>query len=214
MPYPYTQPAHLAAVVALFGLRAPAIGGARVLELGSASGGNIIPLAARFPNARFLGIDLAQRHIEDGRKRIAALGLANIQLLQADLAQLSLGEEQVDYIICHGVLSWVPTAAQDAIFRICGTTLATNGVAIISYNVFPGWHMRKIVRDMCLHHVGRDGPPRERVTMARRLLEQIAESVTESESSPATTISRIAFSTRFCAVWHRDGAYEDRKLAF
>jgi len=181
MPYAYTQPAHLAAVAALFGLEAPAIERARVLELGSASGGNIIPLAARFPSARFLGVDLAQRHIEDGRKRIAALGLANVQLRQADLTQLSLGDEQFDYVICHGVFSWVPTAAQDAIFRICGTTLATNGVAIVSYNVLPGWHMRKIVRDMCLHHVGKDGPPREREAKARQLLEQIAESIGGSE---------------------------------
>jgi methyltransferase-like protein/trans-aconitate methyltransferase len=181
LPYAYTQPAHLAAVIALFGLEAPVIDGARVLELGSASGGNIIPLASRFPNARFLGIDLAQRHVDDGRKRIAALGLANAQLRQADLAQLSLGGEQFDYVICHGVFSWVPAATQDAIFRICGETLATNGVAIVSYNVLPGWHMRKIVRDMCLHHVGRDGLPRQRVARARRLLEQIAESISGSE---------------------------------
>jgi SAM-dependent methyltransferase/methyltransferase-like protein len=181
MPYAYTQPAHLAAIVALFGLEAPAPDGARVLELGSASGGNIIPLAARFPNASFLGIDLAQRHVDEGRKRIAALGLTNIQIRQGDLAQLSFADEHFDYVICHGVFSWVPTVVQDALLRICAETLAKNGVAIVSYNVFPGWHMRKIVRDLCLHHVGRDDPPRQRVARARLLLEQLAASVSASE---------------------------------
>jgi methyltransferase-like protein/ubiquinone/menaquinone biosynthesis C-methylase UbiE len=181
MPYAYAQPAHLAAIIGLFGLPAPAVDNARLLELGSASGGNIIPLAARFPNAHFLGVDLAQRHVDDGRKRIAALGLANVQIRQADLAQLAFGDEQFDYVVCHGVFSWVPKVTQDAILRICGEVLAPNGAVVISYNVFPGWHMRMIVRDICLHHVGKEGPPRERVVRARRLLEQIAESISGAE---------------------------------
>ena len=154
---------------------------ARVLELGCASGGNIIPLAARFPNARFLGIDLAQRHIADGRQRIAALGLANVELRQGDVTQVVFAGEHFDYVICHGVFSWVPQAAQDAILKICGEALATNGVATISYNVLPGWHLRRIVRDICLHHVGKDGPPQQRVVGARRLLEQIAKSASETD---------------------------------
>src|SRR5689334_23593157 len=65
MPIHHTQPAHLAALGLLFGIGPPTIGQARVLELGCAAGGNIIPLAARFPQARFTGIDLCQRHVED-----------------------------------------------------------------------------------------------------------------------------------------------------
>jgi methyltransferase-like protein/SAM-dependent methyltransferase len=181
MPYAYTQPAHLAAIASLFGLEAPAADCARILELGCASGGNIIPLAARFPNSRFLGIDLAQRHIDEGRRRIAALNLENIELRQGDLTQIALAGEQFDYVICHGVFSWVPPAAQEAIFRLCNETLATNGVATISYNVLPGWHLRKIVRDIFLHHVGKEGPPRERVAGARQVLELIAQSVNKTE---------------------------------
>src|SRR5215831_1986601 len=86
MPFAYTQPARLAALTALFGVEAPAADTAHVLELGCASGGNIIPLAARFPNASFLGIDLSQRQIDDGRRRIAALGLSNVEIRQGDLA--------------------------------------------------------------------------------------------------------------------------------
>jgi SAM-dependent methyltransferase len=182
MPFAYTQPARLAALAELFGLKAPDAREARVLELGCASGGNIIPLAARYPRARFLGIDLSHRHIADGRKRIEALALANIDLQQGDFAKFDFGSGRFDYLICHGVLSWVPRQAQEAIFRICEEALVANGVAAISYNVLPGWHLRTIVRDICIHHVGRQGPPRARVTNARKALELIAGSVTEKNA--------------------------------
>src|SRR5690242_11705595 len=88
MPFAYTQPAHLAALATLYGLQPPAADSARVLELGCASGGNIIPLAARFPKARFVGLDLSAQHVRDGSRRIAALGLKNIDLRHGDLAEI------------------------------------------------------------------------------------------------------------------------------
>jgi SAM-dependent methyltransferase len=181
MPITHTQPAHLAALAALFGAAAPAVERARVLELGCAAGGNIVPLAARFPHASFAGIDLSERHIADGRARIAALGLENIRLQQGDLATLDLAGEQFDYVICHGVFSWVPKATQDAIFRLCRDVLVPNGVVTISYNVLPGWHLRMAIRDLCLHYAGREGTPQRRVARARAALEQIAEASEESE---------------------------------
>jgi SAM-dependent methyltransferase len=173
MPVAYTQPAHLAGLAALFGVASPAADRARVLELGCASGGNLIPLAARFPRARFLGIDLSARQIADGRDRLAAFGLTNIELRQGDVADLALPANSFDYVICHGVFSWVPPPAQDAIFRISSTCLVDNGIAAISYNVLPGWHLRSPVRDILLHHAGTEGTPQERVARARDMLRQI-----------------------------------------
>ena len=182
LPYPslpvaYTQPAHLAAMAIMFGLEPPKVANARVLELGCASGGNIIPLAARFPKANFIGVDLSKRHVEDGRKRIALLGLKNIEIQQGDLTKATFDAQGFDTIICHGVFSWVPKAAQDAIFRICGDSLAPNGIAAVSYNVFPGWHMRRVVRDICLFHARGAGSPKERVDKARKALSEMAEAL-------------------------------------
>jgi SAM-dependent methyltransferase len=181
MPITHTQPAHLAALARLFGIAAPAIERARVLELGCAAGGNIIPLAARFPLASFTGIDLSHRHIADGRKRIAALAIENVRLQQGDLTTLDLAGAQFDYVICHGVFSWVPKLAQDAIFRLCRDILAPDGVVTISYNVLPGWHLRMAIRDICLHYAGRDGTPQRRVARARAALERIAAASEESD---------------------------------
>ena len=112
MPVTFSQPQHLAALATLFGLDPPDVDRASVLELGCASAGNIIPLAARFPRASFRGIDLSQRHIDEGHKRIAELALENISLRQGDLTTLDLAGQRFDYVICHGVFSWVPRAAR------------------------------------------------------------------------------------------------------
>ena len=181
MPFTDTQPPHLAALVALFGITAPDVGRARVLEFGCASGGNIIPLAMRFPQASFTGIDLSRRHIEDGNNRIAALALANVRLQQADLNTLDLAGQQFDYVICHGVFSWVPKQTQEAILRLCREVLAPNGVVTISYNVLPGWHLRMVVRDLCLHYAGTEGAPQHRVARARAALDQLAETSEAAE---------------------------------
>ena len=174
LPVAYTQPAHLAAVALLNGVELPAAENARVLELGCATGGNIIPLAARFPDAIFRGIDLSRRHVDEARARIDSLGLGNIEILQADLATVSLGTQQYDYVICHGVFSWVPSAAREAILRLCDRHLAPSGAAVISYNVLPGWHLRGAVRDVCQRFAGRERSPAERVRRARIALSKIA----------------------------------------
>ncbi len=172
--FPQSQPARLAALGMLFGLSPPAVGTARVLELGCAAGGNLIPQAVRFPSAKFVGIDLSVRHVEDGRRRIASLGLGNIEIRQGDLATIEL-EERFDYVICHGVYSWVPPAARDAILRLSSRNLTRGGIAYVSYNVFPGWRMRNVVRDIMLYHAGESGPPRERIAKARWVVEQMAK---------------------------------------
>jgi len=137
-------------------------------------------LAARFPQAHFVGIDLSLQHIRAGSQRIEALKLNNVELRHGDLAEAEFTSDSFDYVICHGVFSWVPRAVQDKILQICRTALTPRGIAVISYNVLPGWHLRSIVRDVCLHHVPASGHPRERVAQARRVLAELAELTSET----------------------------------
>lgn len=171
-----SQPARLGAIAHLFGLEVAPMANARVLELGCASGGNIIPHAARYPDATFVGVDLARTQVAVGRARIARLGLKNIEIRCQSFTEI--GEElgSFDYIICHGVYSWVPTAVQDAIFKIVRARLSPLGVACISYNVLPGWRMLQPLRDAFLLEVPDQVDSFGRVAKARELLAFLAAS--------------------------------------
>lgn len=179
LPYPSLpvtccHPSSLAATVSLFNVPPPRVADADVLELGCASGGNIIPLAAQFPRARFLGIDISENHVKAAQKRIADLGLTNIEIRQGDLAAIEFASRTFDFILCHGVFSWVPKPIQDAIFSICQRHLSPDGLAVISFNVLPGWHLRRVVRDICILYAGVGGTPVERAVRARQGILEIA----------------------------------------
>ncbi|WP_182911938.1 methyltransferase regulatory domain-containing protein [Sphingomonas cavernae] len=146
-PFPQSAPPYLAAIAHLFGLKAPDPEKARILELGCASGGNIIPLAIRHPHARVTGIDLSQVQIETGQRIVKELALDNIELRLGDLTEIGPELGTFDYIICHGVFSWVPAHVQAAILRICKDNLAADGIAYISYNTYPGWKAKEVIRD-------------------------------------------------------------------
>ncbi|MFZ2029049.1 MAG: class I SAM-dependent methyltransferase [Vitreimonas sp.] len=169
-PFFFTQPATLAAMAALHGVEAAPAEAARVLELGCASGGNIIPMAARFPDASFVGIDLEPDAIAEGQRRIAALGLSNIKLETADILDVAQRTEEFDYLICHGVLSWVPKKVRNAIFRICKTQLSPRGLAMLSFNVLPGWRLEYIIRDICR---GAEDPALDPQTNVARAIERL-----------------------------------------
>src|SRR5262249_43817357 len=145
-PYPYTHPDHLATVAALLGMKPAAADHCRVLELGCASGGNLIPMAYGLPDSSFFGLDLSGEPVRQGEELVEALGLKNIQLRRMSILDVDDRLGQFDFIICHGVYSWVPAEVQDKILDICARQLAPQGVGFISYNTYPGWHMRGMIR--------------------------------------------------------------------
>src|SRR4051794_31454740 len=84
-PYAQTHPSRLAVIATLFGLTPPPVETCRVLELGCASGGNILTVAEAFPNTTVVGIDYSARQVEDGQKIVTKLGLKNITLTAASI---------------------------------------------------------------------------------------------------------------------------------
>ncbi len=119
---------------------------ARVLELGCAHGVNLMPLAARHRGARFVGVDLAANQIEVGQRRAEELGLSNLELRCADVLDLEFEPDSFDYVIAHGLFSWVPDPVRDAVLGLCRRVLAPDGVAYISYNAMPAWGVRNGIR--------------------------------------------------------------------
>lgn len=181
--FPQTHPNRLAAMAKLFGMAAPEPRKARVLELGCADGTNLLPMAESLPEAQFLGIDSSKVQITAGQQMLSTAGLANVELRLANILDFGEAEGKFDYIIAHGVYSWVPENVRDKLLAICAAHLTENGVAYVSYNALPGWNMRQSLREMMLFHTRNIADPRVKVQQARALLTFLAESVPAENSA-------------------------------
>jgi methyltransferase-like protein/SAM-dependent methyltransferase len=189
--FPESHPDRLATVAHLFALKPVPPDNCRVLELGCASGGNIAPMAALYPNSQLLGIDLSKRQIDQGKQVLEPLGLKNLELRHASILDVDESFGKFDYIICHGVFSWVPDNVRDKILAICHDNLSDNGVAYVSYNTLPGWHMRGMIRDMMRYHAMRFREPAVRIAQARALLDFIAKSVGTGAENPYSALLKV-----------------------
>ena len=180
--HPETHPRNLEAMAALFGMRPRAVTAARVLELGCASGWNLASPASDFPGSQFLGVDYSGAQIADGQAFISRLGLRNMELREASILDVDSSWGRFDYIICHGVYSWVPPAVRDRVLAICSENLAAQGVALVSYNASPGWQLRGMVRSMMLFHVRKETDPLKRAAESRRVLDVMARACPEESA--------------------------------
>lgn len=182
MPFYFTHPAQLFTLGHLFKLGPPPIENARILELGCAAGGNIIPIAYHYPQAEVVGIDLAQKQVDIGLKQIHELGLTNITLKQQSILEFPESAGKFDYIITHGVFSWVDKEIQHKILQICHDHLTPKGIAYISYNTLPGWNMAKNVRDLMQWHTKSFKTPGEKVQQARAVLKFLTDGLKDDKS--------------------------------
>jgi methyltransferase-like protein len=132
-------------------------------------------MACSLPASQFLGVELSAREVADGQATVDALGLKNVEIRQLDILGVTEQFGTFDYIIAHGVYSWVPDHVREKLLQVCRENLAPDGVAYVSYNTYPGWNFRGMVRDMMRYHSGDTVAPLERVARARGLLAFFAE---------------------------------------
>lgn len=166
---PQTHPDRLATLATLMGML-PAGEECRVLELGCGDGLNLVAIAVAMPESRCLGIDLAERPIARGQDLIRRVGLTNVSLERRDLTELTGELGQFDFIIAHGLYSWVPAGIRDKLLHVFRQNLAPQGIAYVSYNSNPGGHLRQMCRRMMLFHVRHIQDSRKRVAEALNLL--------------------------------------------
>jgi methyltransferase-like protein/2-polyprenyl-3-methyl-5-hydroxy-6-metoxy-1,4-benzoquinol methylase len=181
--YPQSHPDRLASLGILFGMSPRDVSRCRVLELGCADGSNLIPMAVALPKSTFLGIDLSASQIKPGKELITSLGLTNIQLRNVGISDVDNSFGTFDYIIAHGVYSWVPAQIQEKILSICNERLSDQGVGYVSYNTYPGWRMRGMLRDMMLYHSRKFDDPQKQIEQARALINWLAETIS-AENDP------------------------------
>ena len=164
-----SSPYKLEACATLLGINPPPCKNAKVLEIGCSFGGNLIPFAVNNENAKVVGIDLSGEQIRRSKEIVKEIGLSNLELIHGDICEFK-SDEKFDYIIAHGVFSWVPDFVKEAILRVIRENLSENGVAFISYNTYPGWKVKDVVRDLMLLAAKDKDSTEERLKAAREAL--------------------------------------------
>jgi SAM-dependent methyltransferase len=187
---PQTHPDRLATQATLFGLSPASVARCRVLDIGCGDGNHLIACAASLPASSFVGVDLAAAPIERGQAAARELGLANIDLRAADLTRLTAADGPFDYIVAHGVYSWVPAEVRDRLLAVCADLLAPQGVAFVSYNTYPGCHVRRMAREIMRFHIRHLDEPTGRVEQATALLHFLRQGCPAGEDESAFALRK------------------------
>lgn len=181
-PIEWTAPERLALASLLHGGPRAPLDAYRVLELGCGDGANLLPLAYYRRHATFVGVDGARSQIETADARKSALGLSNIEFIHTDFvtaAQRLSG--QFDYIIAHGVFSWVPQDVRDALLELFAQRLRQGGLLYLNYNTRPGWNVRGMVRDYLLAWTAGTKNLLNRAQLAQDVSAKVVSSLTDCE---------------------------------
>ncbi|MBL3284953.1 Methyltransferase domain-containing protein [Rickettsiales endosymbiont of Paramecium tredecaurelia] len=173
-----TSPALLQSIATLFGMKPKPAEKCKVLELGCSTGENILFFASLFPESHFVGIDISAESIRIANQNKAKMSLKNVEFLTKSITDVDQGFGKFDYIIAHGIFSWVPENVRDAIVRVFKENLEEQGVAYVSYNALPGWSIVGALRDVMMYHTRNIVNPDEKVDQALAVLSLIKGSVT------------------------------------
>lgn len=142
--YRETTPGWLAMSALLLGYRAPDLAKPfTYADLGCGNGMSALIVAATCPHAEVYAFDFNPAHIESSRDLAAKAGLTNMHFREASFAQIAALPDDAlpafDFIVSHGVLSWISPENRAALTGIVGQRLRAGGLAYMSYNVSTGW---------------------------------------------------------------------------
>ena len=108
-------------------------------ELGCGVGINLLVAAATDPQGQFVGVDFNERHLAVARDAAAFMGLTNIRFMQADFRSFARDNSlHFDFIVSHGVWSWISAAQQQAILQLVHQSLKPRGLCYLHYMCHPG----------------------------------------------------------------------------
>jgi SAM-dependent methyltransferase/methyltransferase-like protein len=148
---------------------------AQVLEIGCSTGANIIPQAILYPKSHFVGVDVSKEQISLAQNVSLSLGLKNIEFLPIGVEHLNRISRSFDYIICHGLYSWVGLDTQRMLIEQIAHYLSPNGVGYLSYNTKIGWQNCQLIKRHlieCTHEILDSSV---KIARARKIIEAALE---------------------------------------
>lgn len=153
-----------------------------MLEIGCGNGENLVSAATYLPRAHFVGFDLAAGAIAAGVQAAKASAAPNVQLFAADIRQVRRdglaghAPGSFDYVIAHGMYSWVPEPVREDLLAVMRSALGRNGVGFLSINALPGWELRRALRELARDKTASIDAPDAKVAATLRLVKEIGSS--------------------------------------
>lgn len=153
----------------------------RWAELGCGQGLTATMAAACHPEGEFWGFDFNPSHIDNATHLARAAGLGNLHFREASFEDLAREPAealpQFDFIVLHGIWSWVSREQHAHLRAFVRRRLAPGGLVYVSYNTMAGWAgMPAIQRLMKLWADRHPGPPQEQALGLVGFLQELARS--------------------------------------
>lgn len=206
------HPAIIAAVAKRYGLDPPPVDACTVLEIGCGDGAHLLPMAVAFPGSRFTGIDLSPSAVAMANETASALNLQNTDFRVINLLEIEPDFGSFDFIIVHGLYSWIPALVREKLMSVCKRNLTPGGLVYISYNALPGCHTRLMIREMMLFHLQNIENPRERIDQARAFVRFLAAA--NPEGTPYRKVLDDVLESSDAAIFHDDLAPVNEPVYF
>ncbi len=176
--FPELAPAHLDLALLHRGIAFPDThAGFNYLELGFGQGVTLTMLAAAQPQGRFFGNDFNPSHVLGARALAESARLDNLTLFEDSFAELAARDlPPMDYIVLHGIYSWVSAENRGHIVALIHRLLKTGGVVYVSYNAQPGWAPKAPMQRAMMEFAARHGAETlaERFSAARDFLQSLS----------------------------------------
>ena len=158
-------------------------------DLGCGQGESINLFAACHPEGEFHAVDFNSAHIEGARGLAGQADLENVTFWEADFVDLyELPLPAFDFIVIHGVYTWVGTEPRRCILEFLHNKLKPGGVVYLSYNSLPGWNVHAPLRELLTSYADtQSGPLEQRIDLAIEFVERLkAANAAVFETSPST----------------------------
>ncbi len=161
------------------------------LELGCGFGHSVITNAAAFPNADFHACDFNPLHIEKAKSIAKKCQINNLIFYEDPFENLlTRNLPDFDFIVLHGVYSWVEHESRQAILNIIDKKLKKGGMVYISYNCFPGCLVELPIRKLLVElSETEQGDAAERSEKALKKLHQMSENSAYFKTNPPARLA-------------------------
>jgi SAM-dependent methyltransferase len=152
----------------------------RYLDLGCGYATTLLPLAAANPHAEFIGVDFMPEHVAFARRVTQRTGLKNVTVIEASFEDILQNPEQiggpVDFVMMHGVYTWVSPQTRQEIRSILQNHVKPGGLVYAGYNAHPGWTQSVPIQHLLFQIASQhQGTSVEKVIAAARFIKRLQE---------------------------------------